>query len=161
MAYLMDPREIVEFAVYIEKSGYEFYVKSMKKFADAKVIALFQYLADEEFKHENLFKKILSSMTPVTGGDAEGEEYGAYMREFCKAHLLANPEKAKALVEGIHNEKEALALALQFEKDSVIFFTELKALYTDDKNGSIDRVIQEEMVHIRRSFLLQQGLQAD
>lgn len=160
MAYLLETREILEFAVYIEKSGYEFYVKSMKKLADPKVTQLFQYLADEEFKHESKFKSILTALDPAGRGESAGEEYHAYLRDFCRAHLLANPEKADKLVESIRSERDALALALQFEKDSVIFFTELKNLYADDPLGSIDRIIQEEMTHIRRIFLLQQGLQA-
>ena len=161
MTYLLETREILESAVIIEQSGYEFYIKSMKKLADPKVTQLFQYLADEEFKHENKFKSILSALDPAGRGGPADEEYRAYLRGFCRAHLLANPEKAGQLVESIRNEQDALTLAMQFEKDSVIFFTELKNLYADDPLGSIERIIQEEMTHIRRIFLLQQGIQVD
>ena len=52
MSYLLDVKEILGFAVYIEQRGYEFYVEAMKKFPDPRATELFQYLADEEFKHE-------------------------------------------------------------------------------------------------------------
>ena len=59
MTYLLDVKEILEFAVFIEERGYEFYVDAMKKFSEARITELFQYLADEEFKHEKVFKKLL------------------------------------------------------------------------------------------------------
>ena len=41
----------------------------MKKFAEPRLTELFQYLADEEFKHEEVFKKLLEQ----SGGHARAE----------------------------------------------------------------------------------------
>ena len=90
MSYLLDVKEILEFAVYIEERGYEFYVGAMKKFSEARITELFQYLADEEFKHKEFFKKLLEQSGGIKG-ESRDPEYQAYMREFCKAHSPGRP----------------------------------------------------------------------
>ena len=69
MSYLLDVKEILEFAVYIEERGYEFYVGAMKKFGEPRATELFQYLADEEFKHEKVFKKLMEQERRDQGGE--------------------------------------------------------------------------------------------
>jgi len=157
MTYLLNAREIVESAVFIEQNGYQFYVKAMKKFDDPQILELFQYLADEEFKHENIFKNLLGKLTPQTPSEAGAHdtEYEAYLAELCKSHLLANSDAVRSHVESIRNMDDAVALALRFEKDSVVFFTELKAVMGADRAGAVDKVIAEEMGHVRKLVQIQ------
>jgi rubrerythrin len=151
MSYLLDVKEILEFAVYIEQMGYEFYVGAMKKFSEPRITELFQYLADEEFKHEEFFKKLLEQ-----GGGSKGEsrdpEYQAYMREFCKAHSLADREATAARLAKASGLEEVLDMAMGFEKDSIIFFSELKEIYTKGKSAAVNKIIHEEMGHLRMIF---------
>lgn len=148
MNYLLNVSEILDFAVFIEQSGYRFYVESVKKFPDKKTVELFQYLADEEFKHEKYFANIKKDLPEtVMAGDAE---YEAYMKDFCKTHSLGNPEVLEKKISGISSFQEALDMALEFEKDSVVFFLELKAIIGPEKGHLVEQVIQEELKHIRR-----------
>jgi rubrerythrin len=151
MSYLLELKEILEFAVYIEARGYEFYVGAMKKFSEARITELFQYLADEEFKHEELFKKLLEQ-----GGGSKGEsrdpEYHAYLREFCKAHSLADRDAAAARLAKASGIEDVLDMAMAFEKDSIVFFSELKEIYGKGNAAAVDRVIHEEMGHLRKIF---------
>jgi rubrerythrin len=157
MSYLLDVKEILEFAVYIEQMGYGFYVGAMKKFSEPRITELFQYLADEEFKHEEFFKKLLEQ-----GGGIKGEsrdpEYQAYMREFCKAHALADREATAARLAKASGLEEVLDMAMGFEKDSIIFFSELKEIYTKGKSAAVDKIIHEEMGHLRKIFQMKRDL---
>ncbi len=150
MSKLLNASEIVEFAVHIEQNGYKFYVESLKKFEDRKMIELFQYLADEEFRHERTFKDLLKKVGTFTPPESYPGEYEAYMKDFLKTHALANDEILKKKIDSINNIEDAIQMALDFEKDSIVLFSALKK-YIDDKNkGVVEGIIQEELTHILR-----------
>ena len=157
MAYLLNVKEILEFAVYIEQRGYEFYVGAMKKFNEPRAIELFQYLADEEFKHEEFFKKLLEQSGGIKG-ESRDPEYQAYMREFCKAHSLADREAVAAKLARVSGLEEVLDMAMNFEKDSIVFFSELKEIYTKWNSAAVDKIIHEEMGHLRKIFQMKREL---
>jgi rubrerythrin len=157
MSYLLAVKEVLEFAVYIEQRGYEFYVGAMKKFGDARVTELFQYLADEEFKHEEFFKKLLEQ-SGGSKGESLDPEYQAYLREFCKAHSLADREAVNEKLARLSTLDEILDLAMGFEKDSIVFFSELKEMYGQGDAAAVDRIIHEEMGHLRKIFQIKRGL---
>jgi rubrerythrin len=157
MAYLLQVNEILEFAVYIEERGYEFYVGAMKKFAEPRATELFQYLADEEFKHEQVFKKLMEQSGDVKKGEPDAE-YQAYMREFVKSHQLGDKEAVNAKLARLSTLDEILELAMGFEKDSIVFFSELKDLYARGKTAAIEKVIHEEMGHLRKIFQMKSEL---
>jgi len=149
MSYLLKNSEILDFAVQIERSGYEFYIQALKKFDDAKTVAFFQYLADEEFHHEQVFLKMKEKWEEGKIS-APDPEYEAYMKDFCKSHILADKKAVQAKLKTVETFSDVLNMALDFEKDSVVFFTQLKSIVGADKTEPVDRVIQEELTHIRR-----------
>jgi len=157
MSYLLDVKEILGFAVYIEERGYEFYVEAMKKFGEPRATELFQYLADEEFKHEKLFRELQGQEGDVKRGEPDAE-YQAYMREFVKAHQLGDREAIHAKLDRLSTLGEILDLAMGFEKDSIVFFSELKEMFARGHTAAIEKVVREEMGHLRRIFQMKQQL---
>lgn len=157
MSYLLEVKEILEFAVYIEERGYEFYVGAMKKFGEPKAMELFQYLADEEFKHEKVFQKLAEQSGGLKGGDRD-PEYQAYMREFCKTHSLADLEVSAARLAKASGLEDVLDMAMGFEKDSIVFFSLLKEMYAREQCGPVETVIREEMGHLRKIFQMKREM---
>jgi rubrerythrin len=157
MSFLLSVREILEFAVYIEERGYEFYVGAMKRFSEPRATRLFQYLADEEFKHEKLFKKLAEQVGEADPAEADAE-YQDYMREFVKAHQLGDREAIDAKLDRVGDLQAVLELAMGFEKDSIVFFSELKESFARGDSGPIEQVIREEMGHLRKIFQMKREL---
>jgi len=151
MSYLLDVKEILEFAVYIEERGYEFYVGAMKKFGEPRATELFQYLADEEFKHGKVFKKLMEQSGDAAAGEHD-PEYQAYMKEFVKAHQLGDKEAIQAKLARVVDLEGVLELAMDFEKDSIVFFSELKESFARGNSAPVEKVIHEEMGHLRKIF---------
>lgn len=147
MGNLLNVSEVVEFAVYIE-NGYKFYVETMKKFADERLLKLFQFLADEEFKHESTFKNLLKQIGSTTPHESYPGEYEAYMKDFLKTHALSNDEALKQKLDSIKTIDDAIQVALDFEKDSIILFTMLKKYIEQEKQHHVEAIIQEEILHI-------------
>ncbi len=157
MSYLLTVNEILEFAVYIEERGYEFYVGAMKKFSAPEATRLFQYLADEEFKHEKVFNKLMQQSGDFKKRDAD-PEHRAYLKEYCKAHALGDREAIAEKLARLSTLEDILDLAMDFEKDSIVFFSELRELIAQGHAGPLEKIIREEMTHLRVIFQMKQGL---
>ena len=157
MPYLLDVKEILGFAVYIEQRGYEFYVGALKKFADPLATPLFQYLADEEFKHEALFKKMMDGEAGFRSPEPD-PEYQDYMREFVKAHQLGDREAIADKLARLKTLDDVLDLAMGFEKDSIVLFSELKELAARGSVAALEKVVREEMGHLRKVFAMKRAL---
>jgi rubrerythrin len=72
------------------------------------------------------------------------------MKEFCASHSLANRDTIRTSLENLKTFEDVLDKALSFEKDSVVFFSELKYMGIFDRGQVIDKVIQEELDHLRK-----------
>ncbi|HTZ18324.1 MAG TPA: ferritin family protein, partial [Dissulfurispiraceae bacterium] len=122
-----------DFAAYIEKNGYDFYSQASKKFSDHKIVELLEYLAIEETKHETLFKKLAKSADTFNAEESYGGEFNAYMKEFCASHSLASRDTLRTILDNLKTFEDVLDMAISFEKDSVVFFLELKYMAAFDK----------------------------
>jgi rubrerythrin len=148
MGQILNVGEVVEFAIYIEQNGYKFYVETIKKFSDEKLTTLFQFLADEEVRHEKIFKELLKRTGTVTPHESYPGEYEAYMKDFLKTHALANDEALKKTLASVKTLDDAVRMALEFEKDSIVLFSMLKKHIDDDNKPYVENIIQEEITHI-------------
>jgi rubrerythrin len=156
MGSLLNAGEVVEFAIYIEQNGYKFYVETIKKFEEKKLTDLFQFLADEEFKHEQIFKSLLKKTGTFTPPESYPGEYEVYMRDFLKTHALANDEALKQKLDSISTQEDAIQMALDFEKDSIVLFTALKKYIEEANQKAVESIIQEELTHIIKITSYQQ-----
>ena len=49
-------------------------------------------------------------------------------------------------------------MAMGFEKDSIVFFSELKEIFTKGDSAAVDKIIHEEMGHLRKIFQMKREL---
>jgi len=150
MSAHLDVNEILDFAILMEQKGYEFYTESAKKFNDLKLTQLFHLLAEQEFNHERIFKKMKEKITPrePTAIDDTAEEIHMknYLEEFIFGKRKSLKEKAKTL----KNIEEVIQLAFGIEKDSVVFYSALKQYVNKEHEALLENVIQEEVSHVLR-----------
>jgi rubrerythrin len=158
MGKLLNTGEILQFAIKIEQEGYKFYVQTMKKMDEAEILKLFQYLADEEFKHEHIFKNLLEKTGHSTPPETYRGEYEAYMQDFLKSSIFEKFRLNQENIDSIQTMKNAIDMALDFEKDSIVFYSALKRYLGEENQSLIDRIIAEELNHISRITQYQQGL---
>ena len=160
MADLLNVKEIVDFAVYIEQNGYEFYTDTAKKFDNEKMMELFHYLAEEELKHEKTFKQLKEEVGSFTPHESYEGEYGTYMRDFLKSHTLGNNKVVKEKIAAVKTIDDAIKVALDFEKDSVVFFASLKKFVGPNNVETVEKIVQEEVSHITMLYRLSKEYQS-
>ncbi len=141
-------KEIIDIAIGIEQSGYEFYSGCVGKFKDPSVRDTFEFLAREELEHQRLFESF--------HGDTEtaglyNEEYYAYLRAIGGGRIFdSQQESIPRLLAELSTPMDALKHAFSAEKDSILFYSELKELFTKDRDTTLmlDRIINEERKHV-------------
>ncbi|MCP4146225.1 MAG: ferritin family protein [bacterium] len=148
MSQLLSVSEIVGYAIYIEKNGYEFYTESAKKLNDPKVLELFNYLAEQETRHEYKFKELQTKSGTYKAIESYPGEYSDYMEDYLKSIAPKSNESIQGLLEKVTTSEEAIDMALQFEKDSVVFYTTLKKLIKKEDWDLLDNIIEEEVNHV-------------
>ncbi|MBN1979834.1 MAG: ferritin family protein [Anaerolineae bacterium] len=143
--------EALEMALEIEKNGEVFYKAAAAKSDDSEIKALFEDLAAQEQIHYRVFQKMLGGVGSAPALPAgEYDQYQAYMQAALDNALFSGEDKALALAARATDRETALHAALGFEKDTMLFFYDLREMVGEADKGAISRVIGEERQHVRR-----------
>lgn len=138
--------EILDLAVQIEKNGEKDYRRAAETIPDPELASLFTWLADDEKKHAEWFAGLKSkvAIVPLDEHIAElaRDLLGNVLGDQSFALGEADLEKTKSLEKG-------LALALEFEKDTALFYETLGAFVEDSRDlAHLEEIIAEEKRHI-------------
>ena len=144
--------EVFEMGMDIEQNGEAYYRKAAELTEDPEIKKIFDDLMTAEQQHYETFKKLRENLpakdtTPLVS-DPDDQEY-RYLDALVKSRLFNNVREAEEVVSKASGPIETLQGALTFEKDTILFFTEMKARTREDLGkNEIDRLIAEEREHI-------------
>ena len=154
----MDPvhftgREILEVAVRIEENGARFYTDASKAFKNTNIVRILQDLAHEESIHMELFRNLIKAL-PESGpyGDYAPymEEASGYLKALAASEVFTKPEEGSKLSLTVRGEKEVIDYAIQMEKDSLLFYLEMKNMIRKNDKAVIDNLIDQEKGHLSK-----------
>ncbi|NOR82141.1 MAG: rubrerythrin [Ardenticatenales bacterium] len=153
--------DIVEMALEIEKGGEIFYRTVAQKAKSPEVQALFEDLAQQEVQHYAAFEKLSQvswdrSLMPADQWD----QYLIYLQATVQSAFFQGQDKALSLAEQVTDEKEALRMAIGFEKETILFFHDLRDMVSDSDKKVITRIVDEEKLHLRRLAEILNRIQA-
>ena len=147
---LLTGDEIIEIATRLEKSGEVFYSEAATKAMDTSVKTLFDELALQEQYHRQAFQQMGRDVVELALSPEQWDEFQAYTGALLQNHFFANPENALNIAAEAEDERSALGAALSFEKETLLFFYELRGAVRGPGRHTVDRIIQEEKQHVRR-----------
>jgi len=150
MAEFFKANELLEFAVQSEKNGESFYRAGAKKTKNDKVKDIFLYLAEEEVKHRKTYEELLKSVESYEPKEMFPEEYFQYLRSYADQHIFVKKEDIEQKVLKTNSDTEAIDLALGFEKDSILYYLEMKNFVPDSEKSIIDKITEEERRHYNK-----------
>ena len=140
--------EIFDIAIQIEINGAEFYREVAAKQSIPAVKAFLLDLADQEAGHEQLFRKMQNRFADNIDIDAMNDEFAMlYMQVEATNYVFKSANSPVATADMILSD--VLELAMNKERDSILFFMGLKFLMKApaDKK-TIDKLIEEEQFHL-------------
>ena len=166
MVYDFNADEIFEMAEQIERNGEEFYRKMAENISDTQVSQFFLNLAAMETKHEKVFASMRADLSDqdrkLTVFDPEGEA-ALYLRALADLQVFGREEKKDFILSGDLPEQDRIRkifrAAIGLEKESIVFYLGMKELVPENLGkNKIDKIIKEEMGHIRLLYGFQKKL---
>ncbi len=144
--------KILEIAEQIERNGVRFYRNAARLFEDRQIRNMFNNLATWEAKHQEVFAAMREKLPPQghqaeTAGPDDPAADPTAMAGL--AVFGIQPEAAEKLT-GKETRGQVLKMALEREKDSIVFYTGLKDFVPARRDrDKIAEIVTEEMRHIR------------
>ena len=141
-------KDIIDIAVQIEQNGERVYRNAAQKIENPSLRSLLQGLAEEEAQHAKWFEALIDTVTG-TGDFQEQEKMGRALLKNAVGDQSFTLEDAD--FSSMEKIEDLLELAIEFEKDTVLFYGMLQPLIEDQKTlEQLHAVIQEEENHAQR-----------
>lgn len=140
--------EIVEMALEIEKNGRDFYAALAEKTSDLLAADIFRFLSREEEKHIGVFHRLRDALMMCDEKEQTSDEYFAYLNAVAGEHVFLEAGSGARAAGSMANPEEALALALAFEMDSIVFFEGMRSVVPASESAVLDALIAQERKHV-------------
>jgi len=140
--------DIRELAIRLEENGEKVYRKAIRHTDNATLKNVLEWIAEEEVKHAQWFSKL-------KGGGELGEDHellsemsNSLIDQFVSDQSFSLKEVDFTQIKTID---EMIAIFIEFENDTILFYELLQSFITDDETSkALDRIIEEEKHHIER-----------
>jgi rubrerythrin len=152
VANILQPAEIVEIGIEKEKKRRDFYALAAERFKAEKGLAeLFARLRDWEIEHIRRFEQIRDTVIKAQYTESYAGETEAYMNALVDSELYTKitPEKFAEIVK---TPVDALDRGIGFEKDAILFFSQLSRFIDPKSREVVTRLIEEEKQHMLYLF---------
>jgi len=157
MIFNFNAAEVFKIAIEIEENGKKFYEDAQKVIDDSGVRKLFEELARAEVEHKKKFESLCAQLSPDVATPVVWDpdnNLDQYIKMMADQHVFLSGTETDELLAGVKNTRDAVKLAIEFEKDSVIFFLSMQEA-TEGKKGQelVEVLIKEEREHLKRLAL--------
>ncbi len=145
--------EVFEMAEQIERNGVVFYSKAAEMFPEYTKKSIFLKLAEMEREHEKRFHQMRLDLAKKERElsqflDPQGEA-AAYLRAMVSGKVFDPKLDPTTRFNQVRSLSEVLRIAIDVEKDSIIFYLGLKEMIPQGLGkDKIDLIVREEMSHV-------------
>lgn len=145
---MFSAKEIIDLAIKLEKNGEAVYRDAIEKMSTPELVPLLEWMANEEVQHANWFADLKHHLE-TTNENPFAEEMS---RELFNEMLGEKNFSLKDVdFSSIGNFADLIAVFIEFEKDSIIFYEVLKPFVEDPvARKFLQKIIDEEKHHIER-----------
>lgn len=147
--------EGVRIAAEMERRGGEFYRYAAKISKNPEARELLRLLADDEKTHEREFVGLAEALQAARpDGRKEqfyDEETSAYLSAVAAEVVFSGGLMSLVPGKGFESPCAILANSIQSEKDSILFYSEMKVQARDEQARSVfDEIVRQEKHHLGR-----------
>lgn len=152
--------ELINIAIGIEGRGIVFYDVMAKSTQNEAAREVFNYLADMEREHIETFKGMLEGADKFQVPADESGQYTAYLRALVDSAVFSDDMVTSEMAAQAESDTAALELAIRAEKDSILFYYEMKEVMPQRAQATVNKIIAEEKSHLRQLSELKKKLAA-
>lgn len=150
--------DLIDIAIGIERNGIAFYDIMAISTENAETSDIFRHLAQMERQHIRVFQNMLAESDTYPG--AETEEHISYIRALAANAVFTDELVTSEMATQADSDIKALELAIAAEKDSLLFYYQMRDMIPRQANSMVNKIITEEKSHLRQLSALKQRLAA-
>ncbi len=157
MSYGFNAAEVFKVAIQIEENGKQFYERSQDRIDNPDVKKLFAELAVQEIEHKKKFETLKAQLPPQSSTSTiwdPDNELDKYIKAMADDHVFVSGDDLNERLASVKDTRSALKLAMEFEKDSVLFFLTMEDAAPGKQDQElIKTLVKEEQEHLKRLTL--------
>ena len=150
--------ELVNIAIGIERRGIAFYDVMARSTENATARDIFRHLADMERDHIKIFQGTLSEADEYQAPQTYSDEYSANLRALTDSAVFPDEFATSKMTAEADSDIRAIELAISAEKDSILFYYEMKDIVPKRTQLIVNKIISEEKSHLRQLSELKKQL---
>jgi rubrerythrin len=158
MSISFTSNELINIAIDIERRGIAFYDVMTRSTKNTATRDIFQYLVDMERGHIQIFHDMLPEADRNHGVGSYSAEYAAYLQVLLDSAVFTNDMVTSELAANAESDVEAMELGIGAEKDSILFYYEMKDIVPKRVQPIVDKIITEEKSHLIQLWDLKRKL---
>ena len=149
MGIMFTGTELIDIAVGIEKNGVAFYETLAELAEEASAQSTYKNLAEMERRHISIFENMRGALSGYSPEVEYDENYELYLKGLVNSSVFTHDEAARDMARTVKDKSQALRIAIWAEKDSILFYHEMRSLVAPSERPMIDTIITEEKSHVR------------
>ncbi len=151
MAEILDIAQLVRKLALIEEEGVAFYQSLAEHTGNDKIRKLARLMARAEQVHQRGFEKLSLTIGKRPKGkpsDKITAGFKQYVLGLIDHRIFLSPDQASRLAKNVTDLKEAVDVAIRFEKENILLLHECKEVVGGSTKKLIQGIIEEEKRHI-------------
>lgn len=148
MSQISTGKEFLEVAIEIEKNGRSFYEFIASQDRSKEVRDVFAQLAVREKEHENTYRGIMNRLGGYNPRQQYAGEHDQYISRLANSSMFTAEQAQRILKKKTMTDIEAIEYGINLEKDSILFYSEIRGMVPLQDQELIDIIINEEKKHL-------------
>ncbi len=149
MSMVFSGSELINIAISIERRGITFYDIMAKSTDDEMARGIFQRLTEMEREHIQIFQDMLGEAAKPAPSESLTEEHEIYLQALIDNAVFSDDLITSEMATQADSDIKALELGISAEKDSILFYYEMRDVMPRPALPMINRIIAEEKSHLR------------
>ena len=160
MSMVFSPGELINIAIGIERSGITFY-DIMARTTDSEMAReIFEEFVGMEREHLHAFQDMLAGTDKRLPPETSTSEYSGYLQALIDDAVFTNDAIMSEMVTQADSDIKALEVGISAEKDSILFYHEMKDIMPGRTLPVLDRIIAEEKSHLQQLTAIKKKLES-
>ena len=150
--------ELINIAIGIERKGIAFYDIMAKSTENTAARGVFHCLTDMEREHVKIFQSMLNEADKYQPSETLTEEHTDYLQALVDNAVFTDAQITSEMAIQADSDMKALEFAIGVEKDSILFYYEMRDIMPKQAYPILNGIIAEEKSHLKQLFELKKEL---
>jgi rubrerythrin len=152
--------ELINIAIDIERRGISFYDVMAKSTDNEMARNVFEGLVAMERQHLKMFQGMLSGNEASRPREASASGYPEYLQSLIDEAVFSDDLITGEMATQVDSDVKAIELGISAEKDSILFYYEMRDSLPRRFTPMVDRIIAEEKTHLQQLSEIKKKLAA-